>query len=89
MNLSNLACAVKSQNIQQREESLLELRKKSKTLEDTTTLLNLGIGDTLLGLLDEESGKYKIVILSIFANCTNFNDNWRQLVSLFLVNNFH
>ena len=85
MNLNNLLCAIKSQNIQKRQEALLELRKRSKSAEDTTSLYNLEFGDTLLDLLDEENGKYNIVILSIFANCTNVNENWRQLVSFFLV----
>ena len=81
MSLSNLLSAIKSQNVQKRQEALLQLRKRSKSVDDVTHLYDLECGDTLLDLLEEENGKYYIVVLSIFANCTNINENWRQLVS--------
>ena len=81
MSLSNLLSAIKSQNVQKRQEALLQLRKRSKSVDDVTHLYDLECGDTLLDLLEEENGKYYIVVLSIFANCTNINENRRQLVS--------
>ena len=81
MSLSNLLSAIKSQNVQKRQDALLELRKRSKSGGDIAHLHDLECGSTLLDILEEENGKYYIVVLSIFANWTNINENWRQLVS--------
>ena len=81
MSLSNLLSAIKSQNVQRRQDALLELRKRSKSGGDIAHLHDLECGSTLLDILEEENGKYYIVVLSIFANWTNINENWRQLVS--------
>lgn len=84
MSLNSLLSAIKSQNVQKRQDALLELRKRSKSGDDITELYDLECGEMLLDLLEEENGKYYTVILSIFANCTNINENWRQLVSFIL-----
>ena len=80
--LSELIRTVQSGNVQKREESLLELRKRTKDSEDISLLHRLKFGDVLFELLEEWKTKYQVVVLSILANCTNLNEQWREFVRL-------
>ncbi|XP_066932673.1 armadillo repeat-containing protein 5-like [Clytia hemisphaerica] len=78
--LRDLIRIVQSGNVQKREESLLELRKRTKDSEDVSFLHRLEFGNVLFQLLEEWKTKYQVVVLSILANCTNLNEQWREFV---------
>lgn len=79
MSLEHIVSTFSSRDLQEKEESFLLLLRKTKHGDDVEKLFGLNLQSQLFGLLEDGEIKYKTAVLSIFANCANINDRWRQL----------
>ena len=64
------------------DQALKALTKKTKSLDEVTELFKLGGFQKLYKLLSDGQGVFDSVVLSILANCSNLDQNWRTAVSI-------